>query len=133
MQISNGIPGIDAVIARTRSVTGRPVAPPLLAVDARQSRVNTKRRLVAEAGRIRNSRFGVFNGDETVQNPGGLPAISPGGRPGGAQGKRNDQDRDDLPALFSPQGLDDLGPIFGTSLAGHDHPRHMVHGLRFIP
>ena len=42
-------------------------------------------------------------GEETVSNLGGLPAISPGGRSGGAQGKRDDQGRDDLPALFSPQ------------------------------
>jgi hypothetical protein len=41
----------------------------------------------------------------TVQNQGGLPAISPGGRLGGAQGKRDDHD---LPALFSPQSLDGL-------------------------
>jgi DNA-binding transcriptional MerR regulator len=40
---------------------------------------------------------------ETVSNLGGLPAIGPGGRPGGAQGKRDDQGRDDLPALFFPQ------------------------------
>jgi DNA topoisomerase III len=30
-------------------------------------------------------------------------SISPGGRPGGPQGKRDDQGRDDLPALFSPR------------------------------
>jgi hypothetical protein len=40
---------------------------------------------------------------ETVSNMGGLQAIGPGGRPGGAQGKRDDQGRDDLSALFSPQ------------------------------
>jgi hypothetical protein len=40
---------------------------------------------------------------ETVSNLGGLPAINPGDRPGGAQGKRDDQGRDDSPALVSPQ------------------------------
>jgi hypothetical protein len=37
------------------------------------------------------------------QTLGGLPAIGPGGRPRAAQGKRDDQGRDDLPALFPPQ------------------------------
>jgi Co/Zn/Cd efflux system component len=46
---------------------------------------------------------GLVTAYETVSNLGGLPAIGPGGRPGGAQGKRDDQGRDDLPALFSPQ------------------------------
>jgi hypothetical protein len=33
----------------------------------------------------------------------GLAGISPGGRPGGPRGKRDDQGRDDLPALISLQ------------------------------
>jgi hypothetical protein len=46
--------------------------------------------------------------DETVQNLGGLPAISPSGQLGRAQGKRDDQGRVDPPPLFSPQVLDGL-------------------------
>jgi hypothetical protein len=57
---------------------------------------------------------------ETVSNLGGLPAIGPGGRPGGAQGKRDDQGRDDLPALFSPQVMDGL--TTGTAFTSKQQP-----------
>jgi hypothetical protein len=49
-----------------------------------------------------------FKLNETFSNLGGLPVIGPGGRTGEAQGKRDDQGRDDLPALFSPQVMDGL-------------------------
>jgi hypothetical protein len=45
---------------------------------------------------------------ETVQNLGGLPAVSLGRRLGRAQGSRGDQGREDLPDLFSPHVLDGL-------------------------
>jgi hypothetical protein len=48
--------------------------------------------------------YGLTLGDRP--EPGGLPVSSRGGRPGGAQGTRDDQGRDNSPALFSPQVLD---------------------------
>jgi hypothetical protein len=45
---------------------------------------------------------------ETVSNLGGLPGVDRGCRPGGAQGRRVVQARDDLPPLFSPQVCDGL-------------------------
>jgi hypothetical protein len=48
---------------------------------------------------------------ETVQNVGGLSTISLGGRTGWSTGKRDDQGRDDLPALFSPHIRDGLGTL----------------------
>jgi hypothetical protein len=50
---------------------------------------------------------------ETVQSVGGLSAISLGGPTRWTTGKRDDQGRDDLPALFPPilDGLDGLAPI----------------------
>ena len=45
---------------------------------------------------------------ETDQNVGGLSAISLGGPTGWSTGKRDDQGRDDLPALYSPHILDGL-------------------------
>jgi hypothetical protein len=61
---------------------------------------------VLRSGRKTAKATGLFRlvlSTETVSNLGGLLAIGPGGRPGGAQAKRDDQGRDDLPALFSPQ------------------------------
>jgi hypothetical protein len=52
---------------------------------------------------------------ETVQNLEGLPAISPGGPTGWSTGKRDDQGRDDLPALFSAHILDGLNAAGRTS------------------
>jgi transposase len=46
--------------------------------------------------------------EETVQDVGGLSAISLGGPIGWSTGERDDQGRDDLPALFSPHILDGL-------------------------
>jgi hypothetical protein len=45
------------------------------------------------------------------------PRVATGrsGRPGGAQGTRDDQGRDNLPALFSPQVLDGSQAHHGTS------------------
>jgi hypothetical protein len=45
---------------------------------------------------------GSVTNQETVRNVGGLSAINLGGPTGWSTGKRDDQVRDDLPALFSP-------------------------------
>jgi hypothetical protein len=54
---------------------------------------------------------------ETVSNLGVCRPFVRAGWPGGAQGKRVDHGRDDLPALFSPQVLDDLGRSHATKMS----------------
>jgi hypothetical protein len=50
----------------------------------------------------RTLRMTFGNIGRDCPKPGGLPAVNAGGRPGRAKEKRDDQGRDDLPALFSP-------------------------------
>ena len=77
------------------------VEPSRALVRSRKLRVITRVRRALIEGGLRPAAKQSWR--ETVSNLGVCRPLVRAARPGGAQGKRVDQGRDDLPALFSPQ------------------------------